>query len=557
MATLGARDTVDAFYSGIGYLDSLRTIQRALGNTNSDSLRYSAVERPSYDGLGNVVGGTTLDSVRFWLGGASSGPTVTGSTRTVHFIPGVGRDTLDSIVGNGGGVRKLRYDEAGNVVFSTFSGGMGTLFSDRASFYDAAGQLVAADARFRDDNPLGISKSALEEYRYDALGRRIWVRSLKTCGRGNNPVPAECLASSIRRIVWDGAQELAEIQVPGGPGQSAYYEQDVGTYNAGLGQYGEDTNPYYGRVIYTFGTSIDQPLSVARYAYSDYPSNGSHTVWPDFVLHPYWDLKGAPSIGAFSNGAAFKQLVPGGTQCVVVPATSPQRCVPWNWQWGGAAYNSQGTRANLSWQGSLLVDKQDAAGTMYRRNRVYDPYTSRFTQEDPIGLAGGLNLYGYANGDPVNFSDPFGLCVLGKDCWQAYLAWRQANMDRCSADVAGCMMSGFGTGTLRVGGVASVAGGSASTALLRAEFNAVRGSYWKNEALNNAGAHSADDITRMRLGKAPIGEDGFPVELHHKTPLSKGGKNTIDNLEPKTRTDHRLGENYKKNHPPEDDDDQL
>ncbi len=34
----------------------------------------------------------------------------------------------------------------------------------------------------------------------------------------------------------------------------------------------------------------------------------------------------------------------------------------------------------------------------------------RFTQQDPIGLAGGLNLYGFAGGDPVNFSDPFGLC---------------------------------------------------------------------------------------------------------------------------------------------------
>ena len=46
------------------------------------------------------------------------------------------------------------------------------------------------------------------------------------------------------------------------------------------------------------------------------------------------------------------------------------------------------------------------------RNRYYDPSAGRFTQEDPIGLAGGLNLYGFAAGDPVNFSDPFGLFAM-------------------------------------------------------------------------------------------------------------------------------------------------
>jgi hypothetical protein len=35
----------------------------------------------------------------------------------------------------------------------------------------------------------------------------------------------------------------------------------------------------------------------------------------------------------------------------------------------------------------------------------------RSTQEAPIGLAGGLNLYGFAAGDPVNFTNPFGLCA--------------------------------------------------------------------------------------------------------------------------------------------------
>jgi hypothetical protein len=28
---------------------------------------------------------------------------------------------------------------------------------------------------------------------------------------------------------------------------------------------------------------------------------------------------------------------------------------------------------------------------------------------DPIGIAGGLNVYGFAGGDPINFGDPFGL----------------------------------------------------------------------------------------------------------------------------------------------------
>jgi hypothetical protein len=39
-----------------------------------------------------------------------------------------------------------------------------------------------------------------------------------------------------------------------------------------------------------------------------------------------------------------------------------------------------------------------------------------YTQQDPIGIAGGLNLYGYANGDPVNYSDPFGLCPPVESC---------------------------------------------------------------------------------------------------------------------------------------------
>jgi RHS repeat-associated protein len=65
--------------------------------------------------------------------------------------------------------------------------------------------------------------------------------------------------------------------------------------------------------------------------------------------------------------------------------------------------------SDVVWMGGVIADQQDASGLLYRRNRYYDPQTGRFTQEDPIGLAGGLNAYGFANGDPVSYSDPYGL----------------------------------------------------------------------------------------------------------------------------------------------------
>ena len=60
--------------------------------------------------------------------------------------------------------------------------------------------------------------------------------------------------------------------------------------------------------------------------------------------------------------------------------------------------------------GTFVANGQGTTGMLYRRNRYFDANTGRFTQEDPIGIAGGVNAYGFANGDPVNYSDPFGLC---------------------------------------------------------------------------------------------------------------------------------------------------
>jgi uncharacterized protein RhaS with RHS repeats len=41
--------------------------------------------------------------------------------------------------------------------------------------------------------------------------------------------------------------------------------------------------------------------------------------------------------------------------------------------------------------------------------RVYDPKDGRWLSRDPIGEAGGINLYAYVGGNPVNWIDPLGL----------------------------------------------------------------------------------------------------------------------------------------------------
>jgi uncharacterized protein RhaS with RHS repeats len=51
----------------------------------------------------------------------------------------------------------------------------------------------------------------------------------------------------------------------------------------------------------------------------------------------------------------------------------------------------------------------EANGLSFMRARYYVPSAGRFINPDPIGIAGGLNLYRYVQNDPVDFVDPSGL----------------------------------------------------------------------------------------------------------------------------------------------------
>jgi RHS repeat-associated protein len=52
--------------------------------------------------------------------------------------------------------------------------------------------------------------------------------------------------------------------------------------------------------------------------------------------------------------------------------------------------------------------ENDGTQLQFNRARYYDPRLARFISEDPIGLAGGINLFTYVNGDPLSRIDPSG-----------------------------------------------------------------------------------------------------------------------------------------------------
>ena len=93
------------------------------------------------------------------------------------------------------------------------------------------------------------------------------------------------------------------------------------------------------------------------------------------------------------------------------------------WRWDGDAFGATLASEDPDLDGNTVTVNLRFAGQYfdnetqlhYNYFRYYDPQTGRYITSDPIGLAGGLNTFGYVEGNPLNWFDPDGLIGRGRD----------------------------------------------------------------------------------------------------------------------------------------------
>ncbi|NIF24291.1 RHS repeat-associated core domain-containing protein, partial [Candidatus Pantoea multigeneris] len=285
------------------------------------------------------------------------------------------------------------------------------------------------------------------QFRYDALGRRT-EKQVHYVSRNRSWHPVVPLPASYRvRFVWDGLRLVQEIRRDG---STTYVYSDTDSY-----------------------------VPLARIDTPDRAREYTRIYW----YHTRPD--GTPEQLSDSNGEEVWRIVNDAWGRV-------------DTAWG--EINSAAVREdNLRMQGQYL-DRE--TGLHYNLFRYYDADSMHFISPDPIGLAGGLNLYAYAP-DPVNWVDPLGL-----KCW-----------------------------------------------------NSARRDYWKAEAkAAPKGMYSPVNMLRMRFGLAPrirvkelhfrTGEErirNVSLELNHRYWPQRDGKH-VDipyNLEKVTPWEHAAKDPYR------------
>jgi len=248
------------------------------------------------------------------------------------------------------------------------------------STYDAAGNRLTrlpAGSTYGTTSTYGVDNRLLAQTTIDASGARSASFAYDGRGRRTNDLDGN--------VFVHGPQGRVE-RIEDGTGSP------TATFAYGVDGLRVSGSSSAGATEYLWGPGSFTPYVVEE---------GTHVT--NHVLY------GSQRLGTLVSGAGFGPSMELGAGSTSIES-GPSGAMSGRYEYDahGSPTTVAGSLPDVGWHGLLT---SPATQLLAANARDYDPTTGTWLQPDPLGVDGGLNVYQYAHADPVNLSDPSGLCV--------------------------------------------------------------------------------------------------------------------------------------------------
>ena len=451
------------------------------------------------------------------------------------------------------------------------------LFFGSLTVAPTAGTLEIARSALVNASATGVgatSPSAAYAYTYDALGNRL------------TETPGSLAASSW--AYWTGNQDYLETTTPSGGTAQTIGNDGIGDITAVVPQAGETKLGPSASFTYNqanrMATSAVTSMAPQVYAYdwegrmltrsvtSTTPAAAYQYQYGQDGMLLEEQASGIPSQDyVWIDGEPLAAVTPSsGTVTYLVTDRLKQPRI-------GVQPSGKASAGTVVWEDAVLpfgvvtavsspvalqmdlrLPGQVAdpnGGWVHNGARDYMPAWGRYLEIDPLRLGGGsFSLFGYTRQNPLRWTDRTGLNPIIDELPEvieiieeespaaesAIAAIENASQNAeewVDSEIAAVQKGGDG------GNAANIPCNQYVSKIDRTQFASQRPQLWRDEATNNPDDYSVDQISNMNNGRAPMGDDGYPMEFHHVDGTPDG------EIIPMTRTDHRYGGNYFGNHP--------